>query len=140
MMPITPVSDIAGILLSSPVDLYRHTPVHNHEEAGFPGAAGGIIINDPELEPYGPGPGGYGIVDHTGHVFGAAEDIDHLVRLGQVQEAAIRALAKDLDLVRVDGCHLVTFALQVAGHPEAGPAGVGGQPHHGNLAHAEYSI
>src|SRR5690349_20536705 len=111
MMPMTPVSDIAGILLSSPIDLNRHTPVHDHEEAGFPGAAGGIVVDDPELEPEGSGPGGYGVVDHTGDVLGAAEDVHYLRRLGQVEEAAIRALAKDLGLVRVDGCHLVAFAL-----------------------------
>ena len=75
---------------------------HDHQPAALR-AGRGVLAGDAGLQPQRLGADRDGFVGDGRRVFRAAEDVDDVDALGDVDERRIRLLAENLGLARVDG-------------------------------------
>jgi hypothetical protein len=92
----------------------------------------GSGVFDAELQPENFCADGHGGIGDGRNVFGAAEDIHDVNRLGNVLETGVGFLAEDGGFVGVDGNDAVAGGLQVGGDAVAGAGRVGGETNDSN--------
>jgi hypothetical protein len=104
--------------------LHEEAGVFDDDEAGGAGLFSGSGVGNALLKPEDLGGDGDGRGGNRRNVFGAAEHIDDVDRLGNVLQAAIGFLPEDLGFIGVDREDSVTRGLQIGSDFMGGAAGV----------------
>jgi hypothetical protein len=96
------------------------------------GFCGGWGVFYAELEPKDFGFDGDGGIGYRRNIFGAAEDVNDVDRIGDVFEAGIGFFAEDFGFVGIDGNDAIADGLEVGSDCVAGTGGIRGETDYGD--------